>query len=98
MQYLIVAHDGPGMLEKRMSVRPEHLENMKKVNGTVVCAGGILDENGDLKGSALVIDFANPELVDEYLAAEPYVREKVWEDIRVEPMNVVILNGEFVGK
>ena len=29
MQFLIKAYDGEGMLEKRMEVRPRHLEGMK---------------------------------------------------------------------
>ena len=66
MQYLITAHDGPDMLEKRMEVRPRHLENMERVkkNGTFICAGGILDEAGRLVGSALVLDFASKDLLD----------------------------------
>ena len=99
MQYLITAHDGPDMLEKRMEVRPRHLENMEKVRktGSVVCAGGILDGEGRLTGSALVLDFASVELLDEYLANEPYIVEKVWETVTVEPMRVVILRNETVG-
>ena len=86
------------MLEKRMAVRPRHLENMAKVNGKVLCAGGILDNNGKPKGSVLVMEFETEELLQEYLANEPYITEKVWEKVDVEPMNVVILNGEKVGK
>ena len=29
MQFLVKAYDGPGMLDKRMEVRPRHLEGMK---------------------------------------------------------------------
>ncbi len=98
MQFIVTAYDGKDMLERRMSVRPRHLENMTKVKGTVVCAGGILNEAGQPIGSVLVLDFAAKELLDEYLASEPYIIEKVWEDVRVEPMNVVIVNNEKVGK
>lgn len=31
MHFLIKAYDGEGMLEKRMEVRPRHLEGMKKL-------------------------------------------------------------------
>ena len=48
MQFLITAYDGPSMLEKRMEVRERHLENMKKLKGKVVCAGGLLDEEDQL--------------------------------------------------
>lgn len=30
MQFIVKAYDGPDMLEKRMEVRPRHLEGMKK--------------------------------------------------------------------
>ena len=100
MQFIITAHDGADALEKRMRVRPRHLENMAKLSetGRIICAGGILDGNGQPVGSALVVEFASRKQVDAYLAGEPYVIEKVWEDIRVETMNVVIENNEMVGK
>ena len=50
-----------------------------------------------MKGSMLVVDFDSAESVDTYLASEPYIQTKVWEEVRVERMNVVVLNGENVG-
>ena len=68
MQFVITAYDGPNMLEKRMEVRPRHLQNPTR------------------------------ELLEEYLKSEPYIQANVWADVKAEPMNVVILNGEKVGK
>ena len=96
MQFIITAYDGEGMLEKRMRVRPRHLENMAKVRGRVICAGGLLDGDGRMKGSVLIMDFDDKSLLDEYLRSEPYITEGVWEKVEVQPMNVVILNGEKV--
>ncbi len=93
MQFLIRAYDGEGKLEKRMEVRPRHLEGMKKLNDHIISAGGLLDEEGKMKGSALILDFENRSQLDEYIAKEPYVVEKVWEKIEIEPINVVIANG-----
>ena len=98
MQFVVNAHDGKNMLEKRMEVRPRHLENMTRNKEHVVCAGGILDEAGKPIGSVLVLDFESRDQLDAYLAGEPYIIEKVWEDVKVEPLNVVILQGEKVGK
>ncbi|MCR4891168.1 MAG: YciI family protein [Lachnospiraceae bacterium] len=92
MQFLIRAYDGEGKLDKRMEVRPRHLEGMKGLSGHIISAGGLLDEEGKMKGSALIMDFESREELDEYLANEPYVLEKVWEKIEVEPINVVIAN------
>ena len=90
MQFVVKAYDGKGMLDKRMEVRPRHLENMARLGRHVVCAGGLLDESGKMNGSVLILDFADRKELDDYLAAEPYVVEKVWEKIEVERMNVVI--------
>lgn len=96
MQFVITAYDGEGMLAKRMEVRPLHLEGMERLKEHLVCAGGLLDDEGKLKGSVLVMEFQNREEVDEYLASEIYVKEHVWEKITVERMNVVYALGERV--
>ena len=94
MQFLVKAYDGEGMLEKRMEVRPRHLEGMKALGKRVICAGGLLDDEGKMKGSALVMEFPDRAALDGYLANEPYVVENVWQKIEVETMNVVLVNGE----
>lgn len=98
MQFIITAYDGANMLDKRMAVRPQHLEGMAVLGEHVVCAGGLTDEEGKLKGSVLVVDFDDRTGVDEYLSGEPYVVNNVWEKVTVEPINVVIMNGKKVGK
>lgn len=94
MQFLVKAYDGPNMLEKRMAVRPRHLEGMKALGKQIIAAGGLLDEGGKMKGSALIMEFPDRAALDAYLAGEPYVVEGVWQKIVVEPMNVVLVNGE----
>lgn len=94
MQFMIKAYDGENMLEKRLEVRPRHLEGMKKLGKQIICAGGLLDEEGKMKGSALVLEFHDRTALDEYLKNEPYVVEGVWQKIEVERMNVVLVDGE----
>ena len=94
MQFIIKAYDGEGMLDKRMEVRPRHLEGMAKLGPQVICAGGLLDDERKMKGSALVMEFPDRAALDEYLSNEPYVVEGVWQRIEVETMNVVLVNGE----
>ena len=97
MQFLVTAHDGEGMLPKRMEVRQRHLDGVARLGDKVVCAGGLIDDDGNLKGSALILDFPTRDELDAYLASEPYVTEGVWEDVTVEPMRVVIEAGKKVG-
>ena len=97
MQFIIKAIDGENMLEKRMAVRPRHLEGMKQLGRQIICAGGLLDEEGRMKGSVLVVEFPDRAALDAYLASEPYVLEHVWEKVEVDIMNVVIVNGKKAG-
>ena len=97
MQFIITAHDGENVLDKRMAVRPRHLEGMAKLGEHIVCAGGLLDDEGKMKGSVLILDFEDRAALDNYLKNEPYVVEHVWEKIEVETVNVVIVNGKKVG-
>lgn len=96
MQFIVKAYDGPNMLDKRMAVRPRHLEGMKALGKQIICAGGLLDDEGRMKGSTLVMEFESRAALDEYLKNEPYVVEGVWQKIEVEIMNVVLVNGEKV--
>ena len=97
MQFIITAHDGENMLEKRMAVRPRHLEGMEKLGEHIVLAGGLLDDEGKMKGSVLVLDLEDRAALDDYLKNEPYVVEHVWEKIETDTVNVVIVNGKKVG-
>ena len=94
MQFLVKAYDGERMLDKRMEVRPRHLEGMKALGTQIICAGGLLDDEGRMKGSALVMEFENRAALDDYLKNGPYVVEGVWKKVEVEMMNVVLVNGE----
>ena len=96
MQFIITAHDRENMLEKRLAVRPRHLEGMTKLGKHIVCAGGLLDDEGKPKGSVIIADFEDRAALDDYLRNEPYVTEHVWDKIEVEPLNVVIVNGDKV--
>ena len=98
MQFMIKALDGAGMLEKRLEVRPRHLESINQIRDHIICAGGLLNDEGKMKGSCLVLEYPSREELDAYLAQEPYVLANVWEKVEVEVMNVLIVGGEKVVK
>ena len=89
MQFLVVARDGTdeGAVDRRMQVRPTHLEAIAPLveDGHVLVGGAILNEAGDMIGSMLLVDFPDRTGVDAWLEADPYVTGGVWKEIEVSP-------------
>lgn len=89
MQYLILAYDGtdPGALNRRLAVRPRHLEVARAMAdaGTLREGGALLDEEGRMVGSMAIVEFADRADLDRWLETDPYVTGGVWQDIQVRP-------------
>ena len=58
-----------------MDVRPRHLEGMAKLGEHIVLAGGLLDDEGKMKGSVLILD------VEDHAALEDYLKKRtiMWQ-------------------
>ncbi len=92
MRYFVVAFDfrDPECLERRMTHRPAHLEMVEQLHtrGQLLFGGAILDDKGNMIGSGQIVDFPDVEALNNWLAIEPYVLGKVWENISVHPYRV----------
>jgi uncharacterized protein YciI len=91
-QYVIIAHDGRDeeALQRRMDTRPRHLEGARKLKseGHYVTGGAILDDEGRMKGSVMILQFETEEAFRHWYAHEPYITEGVWKSIEVKPFRV----------
>ena len=91
-QYLISALDftDENALERRMKARPQHLETMKmlKTSGNYVLGGAILNDQGQMIGSSIIVQFETDQQVSAWLAEEPYLLMKVWEKADVKLFKV----------
>lgn len=100
MQFVIHAYDATDdkAYERRMAVRADHLKNIERImeTGNVICAGGMTNEAGLLKGSVLVMEFAARDELDAYLKSEPYIINNVWEKVTVDTCNVLIVGNQKV--
>jgi uncharacterized protein len=92
LQFLIHAFDGTdaGAIDRRMAARPAHLEYMKafKATGNYVIGGAILDAEGRMIGSSVILQFETAAEFDRYRENEPYILGGVWQDIKVFPVRV----------
>jgi len=101
MYFLVTAYDGTdeNAPARRMEMRPRHLENIMKVKekGSVICAGGITNDEGTPIGSYLVMEFETRALLDEYLESEPYISSGVWQNVKVENVRIAVQNDTLIG-
>ena len=95
-QYLITGYDytDEGALDRRMAVRPHHLDNAKlyKGKGNYITGGAILDDNGKMIGSAMVLQFENEEELEAWKKGEPYITQKIWETVDVKPFKLATIS------
>ena len=89
MQYLVVARDGtdPQAPARRQAARAAHLEGAKAMSerGAIICGGALLDDDGRMIGSALIVEFDDRAGLDAWLESDAYVAGDVWREIEVTP-------------
>ena len=91
-QFIVIGYDGKddGALERRMAARDAHLKVCAEsvASGNQLIGAAMMDENGKMNGSTMVMDFPDRAALDEWLKREPYVAGKVWDRIEVIPCKV----------
>jgi uncharacterized protein YciI len=91
-QYVIIAQDGKdeGAVDRRMQERPSHLAGARKLKeqGSFITGGAILDDNGTMRGSVMIVQFESDEGLKQWMSEEPYIQNGVWTDIQVKPFRV----------
>ncbi len=98
MWYAIIAEDHPNSLENRLSVRPEHLERVEKLQaqGRLLVAGPhpmIDSENpgaAGFSGSLIIAEFDSLESAQTWTDADPYVTAGVFSKVSVKPFKQVL--------
>jgi hypothetical protein len=98
MWYAIVGTDIPDSLERRLSVRPAHLERLNRLRdeGRLLLAGPFpaidsMDPGpAGFSGSLIVAEFASLEDAREWADADPYVGAGVYASVSVKPFKKVL--------
>ncbi|MCG6229075.1 YciI family protein [Vibrio furnissii] len=97
MWYVIFSQDVENSLEKRMSVRPAHLERLQALHdeGRLLTAGplpAIDAENpgeAGFTGSTVIAEFDTLEDAQAWADADPYVGAGVYANVIVKPFKKV---------
>lgn len=92
MEFLVLGYDGEDddALDRRLSVRDRHiaLSDEAVERGEQVIGAAMLNDDGNMKGSAMIVDFPSRAELDEWLKTEPYVTADVWQKIEVIPCKI----------
>ena len=97
MLYAIIGEDIPNSLEKRLAVRPAHLERIKVLqeDGRLILAGPhpAIDSPdpgpAGFSGSLIVAEFASLEAARTWAEADPYATSGVFAKLTVKPFKKV---------
>ena len=85
--FIIDGRDGPDAEAptRRQTARDAHLQHIVQSLAWVKMAVATLDAAGQPNGSLLITDFPDRTALDAWLAQEPYVQQKVWQEIIITP-------------
>jgi uncharacterized protein YciI len=91
MQFLVIAYDyKDGGLERRLASRDEHVKlgDKMKAYGNYLMGVALINNDGQMIGSVMILDYPSRKELDDWLKIEPYVVNKVWEKIEIKPCKV----------
>jgi len=87
MSYTVIARDGtdPEAPARRQAARAQHLEGISThvESGVLQYAGALLDEDGIMRGSLLVVNLPDRAAVQAWLDADVYTKEGVWQEFEI---------------
>jgi hypothetical protein len=98
MLYAIIGEDSENSLEKRLQVRPRHIERLNRLKdeGRMILAGPFpaIDSNdpgpAGFTGSMIVAEFETLEDAKRWAEADPYLSAGVYRQVTVKPFKKVL--------
>ena len=89
---LFVLHcvDKPNALDLRMATRQAHLAYAGGFGGQMKLGGPLLDVNGDMAGSLIVMEAADLAAAQAFSADDPYTKAGLWERVDIKPFRATI--------
>ena len=92
MQFLVTGKDGTDAdaLNRRMAARPAHLAGADKMKaeGLLILGAAMLNDEGKMIGSIMLLNMDSRADEDKYLEDEPYISGNVWQTVEVQTISV----------
>ena len=89
MRFALMTRDKIGALQIRKDTRDDHLEYIKSTD-VVEMAGPLLDTDGEMCGSLIVLDVADMAAAQNWADNDPYAKAGLFEQVTLTAWNKVI--------
>ncbi|ORX90962.1 hypothetical protein K493DRAFT_265124 [Basidiobolus meristosporus CBS 931.73] len=98
-QYLVIAKDfiDEEAISRRLATRDSHLSRCRTLykDKLMLAAGALKSDDSDygkMLGSYHIYEADSIQKVKELISQDPYLVGRVWEDVKIMPLNMVPLN------
>jgi uncharacterized protein len=88
--FILHCLDHPGALDRRMAVRPQHLDYIKTHAAMVRVAGPLLDAEGGFIGSCFILEAEDAAAVDAFVADDPYTKANLFATVRIDAFKPLV--------
>jgi uncharacterized protein YciI len=89
MLIALIARDHPGALQTRLDNRDAHIAYLKET-GVVSQAGPLLNHEGEMVGSLVILDVEDMEAAQEWANNDPYAKAELFSGVELIPWKKVI--------
>lgn len=89
MRIALIARDKPGALHIRTETRPDHVAYLK-ASPAVERAGPLLDGDGQMCGSLIILNVADRAEAETWVAGDPYGKAGLFASVELIAWNQVI--------
>ncbi len=83
MNFMIMALDKPNALELRQATRQAHLDYVRG-SGVMEMGAPLLDDDGNMIGSLILIDVEDKKAAEEFSANDPYMQAGLFESVTIK--------------
>ncbi|WP_309088199.1 YciI family protein [Phenylobacterium sp.] len=90
MLFALMCLDKPNALDVRMGAREAHLAYVRERLDQVKLAGPLLDDEGGMAGSLLILDVADRAAAEAFNAADPYTLAGLWGSVEIRAFKASI--------
>ena len=90
MLVALIAHDKPGAQDIRAANRPDHLAHLKAKPEMIAQAGPLLDDDGGMIGSLIVLDVPDMATAQDWADKDPYAKAGLFASVTLRAWNRVI--------